>query len=91
VQSLIPGKRYFTLFKIFQKSNRKLNRIFLNDKGKILTDKELELLVEKKYGETRKRLDVWLFWGIGVLWGLLFLISTVSSIIRIYAYFQNIP
>ena len=84
-QDLPPDRRYFTQFKIDQKLRRSkanhLQKLFLSKKT--ITDEEIDLLVERGLGHTRKILDKWLFIGIGIIWLLLF---TISIGYTIYCY-----
>ena len=58
-QDLPPDRRYFTQFKIDQKLRRSkanhLQKLFLSKK--MITDEEIDLLVERGLGHTRKILD----------------------------------
>jgi hypothetical protein len=76
-QELAPEKRYFTQFKINQRLQRAdakdLQKLFLTKRD--INDKEIDLLVEKGLGHTRKILDRWLFNSIRIIWILLCAIS----------------
>ena len=76
-QDLPPDRRYFTQFKIYQRLHRAeanhLQELFLTERK--IPDEEIDLLVERGLGHTRKILDKWLFIGIGIIWLLLFTIS----------------
>lgn len=78
-QDLPPDRRYFTQFKIHQKLHRSdadhLQKLFLSTGIRRINDNDIDLLVERGLGHTRKILDKWLFVGIGIIWLLLFIIS----------------
>ena len=90
-QNLLPKNRYFTKFKIHQKLHRldkadikSIQKIFLSDE-KIddeNIDENIDSIIEKGLGHTRKILDRWLFVGIGILWVILVAISVFFSIYR---------
>lgn len=69
-QSLPPDQRFFTEFKIYQKLQRvdanHLRSMFLTDKR--IEPPQIDTLVEKGLGHTRRVLDKWLFAGISVMW-----------------------
>jgi hypothetical protein len=77
-QSFPPDQRYFTEFKIYQKLHR-ADSNYLTDQfltNKEINDAQVNLLVEKGLGHTRKILDQWLFTGIFIIWALLLVMST---------------
>jgi hypothetical protein len=69
-QSLEPEQRYFTAFKVHQQSRRKdlgyLQRTYLSDHE--LTDDEVDEMIGKGLGHTRRVIDKQLFTWISVLW-----------------------
>jgi len=76
-QDLPPDRRYFTQFKINQRLHRAdanyIQELFLTERK--ISDEEIDLLIERGLGHTRKILDKWLFIGIGIIWLLLLAIS----------------
>lgn len=82
-QNLSPDKRYFTKFKIHQRLRRSntndLQKLFLSEKK--VEDHDINHLVEKGLGHTRKILDKWLFVGLGIIWLLLISISLGYTIL----------
>jgi len=83
-QNLLPKNRYFTKFKIHQKLHRAdiehIQELFLSERK--INDKDIDIIIEKGLGHTRKILDRWLFVGIGILWVILVAISVCFSIYR---------
>lgn len=85
-QNLLPENRYFTKFKVHQKLHRAdiehIQNMFLSDKK--INDDNIDIIIEKGLGHTRKILDRWLFVGIGILWVILVVISVWFSIYRYF-------
>lgn len=83
--SLGPASRYFTRFKIHQQARRTeishLEAMFLSQAhGTHLTDKQVEHLIGKGLGYTRKVIDEQLFKGIGCIWWSLLLVTWANPI-----------
>ncbi len=79
-QNVPENERYFTMFKIYQQSRYKkseerfLKETFLSENVQI-DDEDMDILIDRNLGYTRKILDSWLFTGITIIWALLFLFS----------------
>jgi hypothetical protein len=76
-QRLKPRQRYFTAFKVHQQSRRKdlayLQQTYLSEQQ--LTEAQVEEMIGKGLGHTRRVVDEQLFTWIGVVW-LLLVITT---------------
>jgi hypothetical protein len=83
-QYLLPERRYFTQFKIYQRLHRTdtndLQEIFMTNKR--VEGNEIDCLIEKGLGHSRKILDKWLFIGIGIIWLLLLGVSIGYTVYR---------
>lgn len=85
-QQLPAAQRFFTKFKVYQKLHREgsdyLQDMFLSTKK--VTQKEIEILIEKGLGHTRHAVDEQIFARISFIWALFTLSGGIYSIYRIY-------
>jgi hypothetical protein len=85
---ITPHKRYFTKFKIHQQARRKdinhLEEIFLVSSKIKLEEDQVELLIGKGLGHTRKVIDNQLFRWIGLVWWLLLLATCINPIVSYF-------
>lgn len=63
-------ERFFTRFKIHQQARRRdvqhLEQLFLSDQE--ISDSDIDQLIQKGLGHTRRVIDLWLFLGLGIIW-----------------------
>lgn len=81
-RSHIPTERFFTRFKIHQQARRKdvqhLEQLFLSDKE--ISDSEIDQLIQKGLGHTRRVVDIWLFLGLWTIWLIILVVGSYYTI-----------
>ena len=87
-RDLQPAERFFTKFKVFQKLHRQdveyLQTHFLSEVKVVPED--VNVLIEKGLGHTRKVVDEQLFDNIALIWMLLAIANVVISILKLLSH-----
>jgi hypothetical protein len=83
-QELPNDQRYFTEFKIHQKLKREQSESTSNifNSFRKIEDGDIDLILEKGLGHTRKILDKWLFVGLLFIWLIIIAISYLYVILH---------
>lgn len=84
-QELQSDRRYFTMFKIYQKLSRDdsshLREFFLSNRK--ISQEDAEILIEKGLGHTRKVINEQLFYGISSIWLFMVLAGIILVVYKV--------
>ncbi len=81
-RSRTADERLFTRFKIHQQARRRdvqhLEKLFLSDTK--ISDLDIDELIQKGLGHTRRVIDLWLFLGLGAVWLIILVVGSYYTI-----------